>query len=67
MDMILKMNINTEIQIKSVKDLDKLKILVEVNNLDKPNFSEIGRELGVDRRTMKNLQSILERKQKRML
>src|SRR5699024_591293 len=27
--------------------------LVEVNNLEKPNFSEIGRELGVDRRTAK--------------
>lgn len=52
MKMILKMNINTEIEIQSVKDLRKLKLLVEVNNLEKPNFSEIGRELGVDRRTV---------------
>lgn len=51
--MILNMNINTEIDIKSVKDLGKLKILVEVNNLDKPNFSELSRTLGVDRRTVK--------------
>lgn len=51
MKMIL--NINTEIEIKTVKDLNKLKTLVEVNNLEKPNFSEIGRELGVDRRTAK--------------
>lgn len=51
--MILKMNINTEIEIKSVKDLGKLKILVEVNNLEKPNFSELGRDLGIDRRTVK--------------
>lgn len=53
MKMILKININTEIEIKSVKDLGKLKILVEVNNLDKPNFSELARTLGVDRRTAK--------------
>ncbi len=51
MKMIL--NINTEMEIKTVKDLNKLKTLVEVNNLEKPNFSEIGRELGVDRRTAK--------------
>lgn len=43
--MILKMKINTEIEINSVKDLGKLKILVEVNNLDKANFSELARTL----------------------
>jgi transposase len=47
------MNINTEIEINSVKDLNKLKIIVEVNNLEKPNFSELARQLGVDRRTAK--------------
>lgn len=47
------LNINTEIEIQTVKDLNKLKTLVEVNNLEKPNFSEIGRELGVDRRIAK--------------
>jgi len=47
------MNINTEIEINSVKDLNKLKIIVEVSNLEKPNFSELARQLGVDRRTAK--------------
>jgi hypothetical protein len=55
MTMIFNMNINTEIEIKSVKELHKLKLFVEVNNLEKPNFSEIGRELGIDRRTAKNI------------
>lgn len=51
--MIYTTNINTEIFLKSIKDLYKLKILIEVNNLDKPNFSALARELGVDRRTVK--------------
>ncbi|WP_315078127.1 hypothetical protein [uncultured Clostridium sp.] len=51
--MIFKVNINTEIKLESVKDLNKLKVLVEVNNLDKPNFSELARQLGIDRRTVK--------------
>ncbi len=51
--MIYMININTEIFLRSVKDLNKLKLLVEVNNLDRPNFSAIARELGVDRRTVK--------------
>ena len=51
--MNFKLNINTEIEIKTVSDLGKLKTFVEVNNLSKPNFSEIGRKLGVDRRTVK--------------
>lgn len=50
--MIYMININTEIFLRSVKDLNKLKLLVEVNNLDRPNFSAIARELGVDRRTV---------------
>ena len=53
MNMIYTTNINTEINLKSVEDLSKLKILIEVNNLDKPNFSAIARELGIDRRTVK--------------
>ncbi len=53
MNMIFKVNINTEIKLESVKDLNKLKVLVEVNNLDKPNFSELARQLGIDRRTVK--------------
>ena len=53
MKMIFKTTINTEINIKTTTDLPKLKIMIEVNNLDKPNFSAIARELGVDRRTVK--------------
>ena len=34
--MIYMININTEIFLRSVKDLNKLKLLVEVNNLDRP-------------------------------
>ena len=52
-NMIYMININTEIFLRSVKDLNKLKLLVEVNNWDRPNFSAIARELGVDRRTVK--------------
>lgn len=44
MKLILNMNINTEIEINSVKDLNKLEIIVEVNNLEKPNFSELARQ-----------------------
>ena len=51
--MLFKTTINTEINIKAVNDLPKLKIMIEVNNLDRPNFSAIARELGVDRRTVK--------------
>ena len=43
-NMIYMININTEIFLRSVKDLNKLKLLVEVNNLDRPNFSAIARE-----------------------
>lgn len=54
-NMIYMININTEIFLRSVKDLNKLKLLVEVNNWDRPNFSAIARELGVDRRTVKSI------------
>lgn len=51
--MKMKFNLITDTEINSVKDLSKLRTIVEVNNLDKPNFSEIGRKLGIDRRTAK--------------
>ena len=47
MKMLYEKAINTKIDIKTVEDLNKLKILIEVNNLDKPNFSAIARDLGV--------------------
>ena len=53
MGMNFKINITTEIKIKTVKELHKLKVLVEANNLDKPNFSELARQFGIDRRTAK--------------
>lgn len=49
----MKYNIITDIEINTVADLPKLKIIVEANNLEKPNFSELARNLGVDRRTVK--------------
>lgn len=53
MNMIFKINVNTEIKLDTVKDLNKLKVIMEINNLDMPNFSELARRLGVDRRTVK--------------
>jgi len=64
----MKLSINTKITIKSKDDLKNLKLLVEVNQLEKPNFSELGRELGVDRRTVKKYyegNTVNERKQKK--
>ncbi len=49
--MIIKSNIITDLRIDSVKDLSKLKPFVEEGIL-KVNKSQIGRELGVDRRTI---------------
>jgi transposase len=43
-----------EYDIKSKEDLEKLKVFNESNNIDKPTFSELGRKLGIDRRTVKN-------------
>jgi len=47
--MILNYSVNTSIEIKSLLDLPKLKVLMEVSKL-KINKSQIARELGVDRR-----------------
>ncbi|MGL5715533.1 MAG: IS21 family transposase [Paraclostridium sp.] len=51
--MNFKINIMTEIKLKTVKELHKLRVLMEANNLEKPNFSELARKYGVDRRTVK--------------
>jgi len=45
--------INTSIQINKLEDLQKLRDVMEANNLSKPNFSKIAKDLGVDRRTVK--------------
>ena len=49
----MKYKLVTDIEINSVEDLKKLRTIVEANKLDKPNFSEIARNLGIDRRTAK--------------
>ena len=49
--MIIESNIITDLRIESVKDLYKLRPFVEEGIL-KVNKSQIGRELGVDRRTV---------------
>lgn len=51
--MTMIININTNMEIKNLKDLKKLRTLLEENNLSKPNYSAISKELGVDRRTVK--------------
>ncbi|MFD2217162.1 IS21 family transposase, partial [Metabacillus endolithicus] len=49
--MHVQLDLTTEIEVKSLKDLPKLKFLMESLNM-KINKSKIGRELGVDRRTV---------------
>jgi len=49
----MNITINTDVKINNLDDLSKLKVIMEANNLDKPNFSKIAKELGVDRRTVK--------------
>ncbi|SUB74789.1 Uncharacterised protein [Peptoniphilus indolicus] len=43
---------NLKIKIQKLKDLSKLKIIMDSNDL-KPNYSALSKELGVDRRTIK--------------
>ncbi|EOD01722.1 transposase [Caldisalinibacter kiritimatiensis] len=49
----MKYKLVTDVEINSVEDLKKLRTIVEANNLDKLKFSEIARNLGIDRRTAK--------------
>ena len=49
--MYVQLDLTTELEIKSLEDLPKLKFLMESLNM-KINKSKIGRELGVDRRTV---------------
>ena len=49
----MKYKLVMDIEINSVEDLKKLRTIVEANNLDKLNYSEIARNLGIDRRTAK--------------
>ena len=49
--MIFNIKVNTKFEIKTKEDLKELRVFMDVNNLGKPNFSEIGRRLNIDRRT----------------
>ncbi len=44
---------NYTFKINSLEDITGMKVLVERNNMEKPNFSKIGRELGVSRETVR--------------
>lgn len=63
--MKFKKSINTEIEITTVQNLPKLKILIEANNLGKPNFSAIARELNIDKRTVKKYYNGYEKKERK--
>ncbi len=41
----MKYKLVTDIEINSVEDLKKLRMIVEANKLDKPNFSEIAKKI----------------------
>jgi len=47
----IQVNINTDIEINSLTDLPKLKMLMESSNM-KINKSQLARDMGVDRRTI---------------
>ncbi len=44
---------NYTFKINSLEDLTRIKILVERNNMEKPNFSKLSRDLGVSRETVR--------------
>ena len=48
-------NIICTYKITTLNDLKNIKIYVEANNLEKPNFSALARQLKVDSRTIKNI------------
>lgn len=49
--MHIAVNVNTEIEINSLLDLPKLKMLLEGSKI-KVNKSKLARDIGVDRRTI---------------
>jgi len=59
--MHLQININTEIEVKSLEDLPKLKLLMESLKM-KINKSKLARDMGVDRRTVDKYLQGYERK-----
>src|SRR5690625_1370894 len=60
--MHIQQNINTDVEINSLTDLPKLKVLLESSNM-KINKSQLARELGVDRRTVDNILMVILEKQ----
>lgn len=63
--MNFKFNVTTDLEVNSLEDLEKLRIFMEVNKLGKPNFTQLGRELGVDPRTAKKYYNGFKKKKKR--
>lgn len=59
--MPMQININTDIELKSLSDLPKFKVLME-NLKMKINKSKLDRDMGVDRRTIDRYLSGFERK-----
>lgn len=59
--MHMQININTDIELKSLSDLPKFKVLME-NLKMKINKSKLARDMGVDRRTIDKYLSGFERK-----
>jgi transposase len=57
--------IETSIEIKNKHDLNKLKKVKELTNMGKVNYSEIARDLGIDRRTVKKYYNQEEKQSKK--
>lgn len=63
--MKIQIKLQKEIEINSKEDLKELKKIIEVNGLEKPNFSELSRRLGIDRRTVKKYYNGEEKKERK--
>lgn len=64
-EVILMQNIICTYKITTLNDLKNIKIYVEANNLEKPNFSALARQLNVDSRTIKKYYNGFEKSKTR--
>ncbi|MGL4522793.1 MAG: IS21 family transposase [Bacilli bacterium] len=62
--MLLKINVNTSVEINKLEDLNNLRVLMESSNM-KINASRIAKELGCDRRTVQKYYNGYTPKKKR--